>query len=77
MDRINYNMLNGVTLPKKRRIFKRRGLGRTALLPLVILCACLSATLLMGMILAENNNDTGLGHAGQNTGYIEPDREKL
>ena len=64
-------MLNGVTLPIKRRIFSRRRGGMTTRLPFVVLGACLSTALVIGLILAGNNYRAGLEHAGQHTGDVK------
>ena len=64
-------MLNGVTLPIKRRIFTRRRSGMTTRLPFVVLGACLSIALVIGLMLAGNDYRTGLGHAGEHTGDVK------
>ena len=70
-------MLNGVTLPRKRRIFSRRRVGMTTGLPLVILGTSLWIALVMGLIISGNDYWTGLGHAGQHTNQVESDKEKF
>ena len=70
-------MLNGATLPRKRRIFSRRRVGITTRLPLVILGTSLWIALVMGLILAGSDYWTGLGHAEQHTNQVESDKEKL
>ena|GEM_PF-5538599 len=64
-------MLDRATLPRKRRLFRRRRNGMKNRLPLVALAACLSVALAIGLILAGNDYRAGLGHAGKHTGNVK------
>tara|TARA_Y100000588_G_C13842700_1_gene748488 strand:- start:160 stop:357 length:198 start_codon:yes stop_codon:yes gene_type:complete len=65
-------MTDGVTLPRKRRIFGRRRIGIIARLPLAVLGVSISISLVMGMMLIGDDR-----HAGENISHLELVREKL
>ncbi|MEE2693899.1 MAG: hypothetical protein VX884_00280 [Pseudomonadota bacterium] len=67
----NRDMLSGTTLPRKRRLFKKRGAKATAGLPLVILSTCASIALVVAIVILGSHHSNHASHAGKNTSHIQ------